>query len=175
MTLEQFAYLADIIGVVLVIASLIYVAQQVRQNTDMIRAESRNAIFHSHQQDLYTVLENPEIMRGIAENQDLDEQHIRFACWLTAHFRIGEHEWFQRESGALDETAWQSYSSAFTIALSNERTRAWWNLMKQAYDKRFVEEVDHLVKHSDVGNLIEEAVLALGGEMGNSEIMPRDS
>ncbi len=42
MTLDQFANLAEIIGLILVIASLIYVAQQLRQNTNMLCAESRN-------------------------------------------------------------------------------------------------------------------------------------
>lgn len=37
MTLEQFAYLAQVVGVVLVIVSLVYVARQVRQNTEMAR------------------------------------------------------------------------------------------------------------------------------------------
>ena len=50
MTLELFASIAEIIGVILVIASLIYVAQQLRQNTEMMRAESRNAVQHSKQQ-----------------------------------------------------------------------------------------------------------------------------
>jgi hypothetical protein len=40
MTLEQYAYLAEIIGVVLVIASLAYVALQLRQNTAAMRASN---------------------------------------------------------------------------------------------------------------------------------------
>ena len=42
MTLEQYAYLAEIIGVILVIASLIYVARQLRQNTEAVLSESAN-------------------------------------------------------------------------------------------------------------------------------------
>ena len=38
MTLEQLSYLSDIVGVVLIVASLIYVAQQLRQNTAMMSA-----------------------------------------------------------------------------------------------------------------------------------------
>lgn len=37
MTLEDYSYLADIIGVVLVIASLIYVARQLNQTVEMLR------------------------------------------------------------------------------------------------------------------------------------------
>jgi hypothetical protein len=44
MTLEQFAYIAEIIGVIFLIASLLYVGRQLHQNTEMMRAESRNSI-----------------------------------------------------------------------------------------------------------------------------------
>jgi len=44
MSLEQIAYLAQIIGVILVITSLVYVAQQLRQNTAAILAQSRQAM-----------------------------------------------------------------------------------------------------------------------------------
>ena len=43
MTLEQFAYLAEIIGVVVVIVSLIYLAQQVRQNNKQLESQSYQA------------------------------------------------------------------------------------------------------------------------------------
>ena len=39
MTLEQFAFLAEIIGVIVVAASVIFLAIQVRQNTMQIRVE----------------------------------------------------------------------------------------------------------------------------------------
>ena len=44
MTLEELAYLAEIIGLILVVASLIYVGKQLKQNTEMMKADSRNAI-----------------------------------------------------------------------------------------------------------------------------------
>ncbi len=37
MSLEQLAYTAETIGVVVVVVSLIYLARQLRQNTDMLR------------------------------------------------------------------------------------------------------------------------------------------
>ena len=43
MTLEQFAYLAEIIGVIVVIASLIYLAKQVRQNSKQLESQSYQA------------------------------------------------------------------------------------------------------------------------------------
>jgi len=40
MTLEQYAAVAEIAGVILVIASLVYVAKQLGQNNEMMRANA---------------------------------------------------------------------------------------------------------------------------------------
>ena len=138
MTLDQYAAVAEIIGVTLVIASLIYVALQLRQNTEMMRAESRNAIQQSKQQELFMMLRNPDIWRGITK-QELDDESIRLSLWLTASFRAREHEWFQFRHGVLDESAWKSYATAIPFALANERPRTWWDVTKSLYEKEFVE------------------------------------
>ena len=145
MTLDQYAAVAEIIGVTLVIASLIYVALQLRQNTEMMRAESRNAIQHSKQQELFMMLQNPDIWRGITK-QELDDESIRIILWLTASLRAREHEWFQFRHGVLDESAWKSYATAIPFALANERPRAWWGGTKPMYEKEFVEMVDGLLE-----------------------------
>ena len=129
MTLDQFANYAEIFGLLLVIASLVYVAQQLRQNANMVRAESRNAIHHSKQQEIFSVLQNPDVWRGMT-GQELDDESIRHSMWLTASLRGREHEWFQFQSGALDESSWKSYSTAIPLVLKSERSRAWWGATK---------------------------------------------
>ena len=104
MTLEQYAAIAEIIGVSLVIASLIYVAQQLRQNTEMMRAESRNQIVLGHQQELFTLVQNPDIWKGMSD-EELDDESVRLNMWLTASLRARDHEWFQVRHGALDKAS----------------------------------------------------------------------
>lgn len=53
MALEQLAYLAQIVGTILVVASLVYVAKQLRQNTDAIHAQSRQAILNAPQREIF--------------------------------------------------------------------------------------------------------------------------
>jgi len=162
MTLEELAYIAEIIGVVLVIASLIYVAQQLRQNTEMMRAESRNEIQHSKQQEIFALLQNLDIWKGLA-SQELDDEGIRLTLWLTASLRAREHEWFQFRSGVLDESAWSSYSTAIPIVLANERPRAWWDVTKHIFNKEFVAVVDELLENELINALGKDQTTALSG------------
>ena len=94
MTLDQYAAIAEIVGVILVIASLIYVARQLQQDTEMIRAESRNSIVQQHMQELSMLVEHPDIWRGFS-GQELDDESIRLNNGWRAGARAREHEWFQ--------------------------------------------------------------------------------
>ncbi len=160
MTLEQYAAIAEIIGVSLVIASLIYVAQQLRQNTEMMRAESRNQIVLGHQQELFTLVQNPDIWKGMSD-EELDDESVRLNMWLTASLRAREHEWFQVRHGALDKASWDSYSSAIPIVLASARARAWWEVMETAYDKEFVARVNELLENKALNALHKKQAAAL--------------
>jgi hypothetical protein len=147
MTFENLANLADIVGVILIVASLIYVARELRQNTEMMRAESRNEIVHSHQQEIFALIEYPELFKALNDG-GLGDADVRIHAWLTAHCRAREHEWFQLQYGALDESSWESYSSSIPIVFSGQKARAWWDFMKTAFDVGFVDHVDGLLEHS---------------------------
>ena len=152
MSLQSLANLADIVGVIFVVASLIYVARELRQNTEMMRAESRNQIVHGHQQELLALIEHPEIMSGLLDGADFGDHAVRLHAWLTAHCRGREHEWFQLRNGALDQAAWESYSSAMPLVLSGAQAGAWWKAMKLSFDEGFVEQVDKLLEQSQQGD-----------------------
>jgi hypothetical protein len=65
-TLEELAYAAQILGVVLVIASLAYVGKQLRQNTDALRAQSRYAVLTAAQNEQMISIENPTVTGSTA-------------------------------------------------------------------------------------------------------------
>ena len=44
MILEQLAYLAEIIGVAVIIISLMYVARQLHQNNELLKSQSRQSL-----------------------------------------------------------------------------------------------------------------------------------
>ena len=152
MPLDQYAAIAEIVGVILVIASLIYVARQLRQNTEMLIAESRNSIIQQHMQELFSLVENPDIWRGIS-GQDLDDESVRLNNWLTAFSRAREHEWFQFKHRALDEASWASYSRAIPIVLSSDRAKAWWEAFRPGFDNEFAERVDELLQDETLNAL----------------------
>ena len=57
MTVENWAYLAQIVGVVFVTITLIYIAMQVRQGAPLLRSESRQASLSTNQGGVYKLIE----------------------------------------------------------------------------------------------------------------------
>ena len=169
MTFENLADLADIVGVIVVIASLIYVARELRQNTEMIRAESRNEIVHGHVQEILATLDYPDVLRALFETE-MDDSVVRVHSWLTAHCRSREHEWFQFRSGALDRSSWESYSSSIPIVLSGAKARAWWGHMKSAFDEGFVVHVDELLEKSPLSKQHRELGLSIRGALSRGSV-----
>ena len=111
MTLEQYAQIGEIIAAIAVIASLIYVAQQLHQNTDMMRVGNAQ-----HFVDFNISLVSPIVMnRELAdlwikgdsdfENLDpIDQQRIVMFEWQAI---AGWHNFFNlRQKHLMSDEQW---------------------------------------------------------------------
>ena len=147
MTLEQWSYVADIIGVILVIASLVYVAQQLRQNTDAIQANSRHTIITTDMQGLASGIAYPAIEHSMYKKKLTEDEKVQLEWWLIGLCRTREHQWFQYKNGSLDQKTWKSYLSGLRRNLTFVRTNAWWKSVSSIYfDKDFVDEVNRYLE-----------------------------
>ena len=147
MTLENFSYLAEIIGVLLVIASLIYVAKQLRQNTDAVLAQSRHAVLTASQAELYSYVENPDLTVSLANLDPLTpEQHAKISSSLFATFRARQFAWLQYRDGNIDEAQWQTEVSVIKFFLDQDRVRVWWSkLGRVAFGDEYSNFIDSLI------------------------------
>ena len=115
----------EILGFVIIVASLFYVARQVRQNTDAILTGSRHALLAS---DLELISEymtysiDPHLVRDDLELTPEDER--RFVWLLIKAIRIREFAWHQYKSGSLDEKTWHSYMAPVPDMFSTNRAKA---------------------------------------------------
>jgi hypothetical protein len=141
MTLEHWAYAAQIIGVIAVIASLAYVAMQVRQNTVTQIAASRQAILAADLELLSWALDYPEDATGLGDSIE----DVRTTAFLVAYVRIREFMWYQYEHGILDRRTWESYLAPTSAVFQSDLARRLWagNVMK--VDARFREQLDGFI------------------------------
>jgi len=151
MTLDEYAKLAEIIGVIVVIATLIYLSVQVRQGAVLLRSEARQAQVSLDLEIIYKWMEWPEIQESVGKSDKLSpDSKVRLYYWLIAFFRVREHLWFQYRDGALDEDAWNSYRNVISFILSTQRTRRYWAEFSPNFDPRFVKMIDQVLEEPSI-------------------------
>ena len=157
MTLEQYAAVAEIVRVIIVVVTLVYLSVQVRQGAHLMRSESRQALLNNQNEVLLAYLDNMDVFDKMAGQQKLSPaDQRRFSVLWFANMRNREHEWFQYKDGILDEATWLSYREIIRITLSSARHRTWWNKAKMAFDSDFVEVVDLFIGDIPESDIWEE-------------------
>ena len=157
MTLEQYAYLAEIIGVIIVVVTLVYLSLQVRQGANLMRSEARQALMNNTRGQVLAYLDNVDLFDKMADEEKLSPaDQMRFSSLWILNMRNREHEWFQYKDGILDEPTWLSYREVIRLTLSSKRHRTWWNKMKGVFDSEFAKMVDQYIDDTPESDIWDE-------------------
>jgi hypothetical protein len=154
MTLEQAAYVAEIVGMIVVVVTLLYLAVQVRQGAKLMRSESRQAMLSVVSDQLLSYLDNTDLFDKLASEEKLSPaDQLRFSSIWLVSMRLREHEWLRYKDGILDQKTWQSYRQIIRLTLSSTRHRQWWGEMKAVFDPDFVKAVDTFIADTPASDL----------------------
>ena len=102
----------EAVGLAAIVASLIFLAFETRQNTNALYAQSRQAILKAALQEIAIQGENPDLALIIIKTESLTpEEHVRLDAWLSLLLRVREFAWLQYRSGIIDEAQWETAMS----------------------------------------------------------------
>ena len=73
-TLEQMYYIGEIIGVIAIIASLLYVGRQLQQNVEALQAGQRQATLVEETNFITQTINHPEIMLAWTKPELTDQE-----------------------------------------------------------------------------------------------------
>jgi len=131
-----------------VIVSLVFVGLQVRQNTEALRAQTRQGLADRDAQVIYSVADNPELARAwtlmwqrdtLAAAQVLtmvDSTQARWAMW--GMLRFVEHAYLQVQEGVLPESSLTGYGFHDNNNFQTPQFAAFWHGVRDRFDPRFV-------------------------------------
>ena len=142
MTLEEFNYIAEIIGSIAIIASLIYVALQVRQNTIAVRLSTLHDVKDTIREVNLLVAEQGDLAEILFEGfQGLDKlsgaPRARFYTWAHNLFLGYENLYLQYLGGALDPRHWSGMAQHMTDVSSVPGLQAYWADRRQWFTEEF--------------------------------------
>ena len=142
MTLEEFNYIAEIIAAIAVIASLLYVAVEVRQNTVAVRLNTLHDVKDTIREVNLLVAEQGDLAEILFEGfQDLDKlsgaPRARFYTWAHNLFLGYENLYLQYLGGALDPRHWSGMAQHMSDVSSVPGVQAYWADRRQWFTEEF--------------------------------------
>ena len=144
--LEQMVQIAEIIGLIVIMVSLVFIAIQVKQGADAMRSEARQAQTNLDLALVSRLVDYPEIGRIFSQSETPTfEEKTQLMFWIIGQLRTREHEWLQYKSGALDKETWESYRGVIYFVLGTPRAREMWELTKAYFNAEFVSMVDDMI------------------------------
>jgi len=157
--LEAINSIAQLIAAIGVIASLFYLAAQIRQNTRSTRAMAVDALTRGIAEILSG--QTPETLRGFArvmENFDgaSEDDRLRAIPQLFALFKLFENAWFQQRQGTLDQEQWQGWDAYIRTYYHQPGVKSWWSMRRPAFALGFrdylesSEAIEHMTKLSEM-------------------------
>ncbi len=164
MGLSQLADLGELLGGIAVVASLVYLAAQIRQNTRTVKAST---LHHNTElwSSLFFRLAEPDLARayvaGMAGQPDIKPlQFTQFYFLSRSMFAAFENQFYQMRAGVLDSETYAGYErSISTQLLAFRGFRMWWALNRSVYSHEFVTHVDEMIANvpeADPGSLLRE-------------------
>ena len=147
LTLEQVSYLAEIIGVIVVVISLIYVGAQIKQNTNATQAAAAQSfveMYNTFTSAVGSSEEMADIWRiGLTDMDILGEtEKVRFSAIAAQCMKVFESGYLQWQRGALDDDLWSGLSVAAIDVVNQPGVRKWWSFRKKWHGKAFQNWID---------------------------------
>ena len=170
MDLEALGNLGDFIGGIAVLLTLVYLAVQVRnnsqlvrQNSDLLRARTFRESQTAHSEATSLLANNRELAdiyhRGTNDPTSLTPVERERFAWFYAMFLANfQASYYQMERGLLDPELWESEIQNLKTMLANPGGANVWAGAAPFYNKRFREYVQRLMAELIEAGLIDEDV-----------------
>jgi hypothetical protein len=136
--LETISSAAQLIAALGVIASLFYLAVQIRQNTRSMRAIAVNSLAQSIPDLIRPMAEDAELTHAFSAsienwNKATPEDRIRALPLFFPTFKLFENAWFQQRQGTLDREQWEGWDAYIRMYYHRPGVKTWWPMRRAAF------------------------------------------
>lgn len=148
MNWDAIGAIGEIIGAAAVVASLGYLAIQIRHQN----SETRSAAMHDISvgwraaSEVFTDGELADIF--IRANHDFESltevEALRFVAGVHGIFRVFEEAHTQHELGRLETKLWEAMNRQYSSYMAAQAFRKYWEMRKHHYNQAFQAYVDQL-------------------------------
>ncbi len=141
--------IAELLGAIAVVASLVYLASQVRSGTRALRTTMRDGAYRSLQEWNYVVLAQPDLswiyQRGLIDPSTLDERDAaRFVNLMYSWFKVFENIYLHSLEGSVAPEVWEHNKNIFAALVCQPGAQKYLEYRRSIFDPKFVQMLDGL-------------------------------
>jgi hypothetical protein len=178
MSLEQASYLSQIVGAFAVLASLLFVGLQIRQNTQSQRLVAVSTLAGAIAAINVPAMQSPALGEALAKATSnwkgaSREQRVLAHFFLFSYFKLCENAWYQYQRGVLEPTQWAGWDAILRAFFHSPGVQSdWWPRRRRAYSPAFQNYLASSQKpDDDIGSL--EDLFADAAEGAMAAALPR--
>ncbi len=155
MDLETIYYIGQTLAVLAVLASLVFVGLQVKQNTKALKATSHHAITDSFNHLNAILGTDPKAARiwrlGHMGLDNLgDDEQVSFAYLCIGYTRVFETLYFQNKNGTMDASLFETENRSLRWAMGNPGFREWWTTNPISFSDEYRQFIETLMAETPV-------------------------
>jgi hypothetical protein len=144
MTFQELGGLGEFIGALAVLGSLVYIAREIRQNTNATQLSTLHASMNSAQSIFEAPTRDAELARiirvGMVDLSELTEDETeRLRWWVIMVIRAAENSFVQHQAGMLDDQSWTARAHTISNFFSAPGVREIWRAQPLNYREDFRE------------------------------------
>jgi hypothetical protein len=144
---EAVSAIAEILGVIVIVASLIYLARQITQNTNAIQSGAREAFLSALQNCNSFALQNSDIWhRGAFLGEELEGEDLtRYTTIVHSALNAYEALYSEYLAGNVEEEFWQGKVRQMGWIFKHPSSLQAWVNYTNLFDERFVKYVSERI------------------------------
>jgi hypothetical protein len=155
-TAQLLGNLGEFIGAIVIVATLIYLALQVRQNSEELAAQSRYNYYRGRSELGLVIAQNKDLADILTRRLSGDEistsETIRIGYLVQALLAIWEYEFGEFASGRLSEDEFNPAAKRKVFERGTGTLRTVWAEYKITAPQRFVAYIDENVAVQSTAN-----------------------
>lgn len=137
------AAIAELLGALGVIASLMYLATQVRSSALQAKHAAAQSVLNQVQSVAGSLAANPQLadvyargLRGL-EHLKGDGELLQFSGCVLSAFRPYEELYYYHQAGVIDDWTWRSVEALLGAQASSLGFGQWWQLRRSFFSPEF--------------------------------------
>jgi len=144
--LAGWAAIAEIVGTVAVVASLLFVARGINRNNAVLKATNDNFLYQLQDGRIADTVRDTELIAILVKHskkeQLSDVENLRLIKHQIRKRNLWEIAYDRHKEGMLSSSKWDGWNRMFAVGISEDFPQEWWADVRLRYGDNFARHVD---------------------------------